>query len=102
MSPVALLIAPAFKWQQTVPIRQVLIQVINAGRQSCMRIHNFSLVSCLMGKSKLSALSFRGRQTYRSEIVKTVSGSLLPATVRPAPFYTALSCSLSQMEVAYV
>lgn len=55
MSPVALLIAPASKWQQTVPIREVLIQVINAGRQ-----------------------------------------------VRPAPFYTALSCSLSQMEVAYV
>lgn len=25
-----------------------------------------------------------------------------PAMVRPAPFYTALSCSLSQMEAAYV
>lgn len=100
MSPVALLIAPASKWQQTVPIRQVLIQVINAGRQLLVCIHRYFLKNVDM--NMLSALSFRGRQTYRSEIVKTVSGSLLPATVRPAPFYTALSVSLSQMEAAYV
>ncbi|HCC5976576.1 TPA: hypothetical protein M5879_003755 [Citrobacter koseri] len=100
MSPVALLIAPASKWQQTVPIRQVLIQVINAGRQLLVCIHRYFLKNVDM--NVLSAFSDQGRQPQWSEIVKTVSGSLLPATVRPAPFYTALSCSLSQMEAAYV
>ncbi len=100
MSPVALLIAPASKWQQTVPIRQVLIQVINAGWHLFICIHRYLLK--IVDMNVLSVPSFRGRQTDRSEIVKTVSGSLLPATVRPAPFYTALSCSLSQMEEAYV
>ncbi|WP_235424006.1 hypothetical protein [Citrobacter koseri] len=96
MSPVALLIAPASKWQQTVPIRQVLIQVINAGRQLLVCIHRYFLKNVDM--NVLSAFSDQGRQPQWSEIVKTVSGSLLPA----APFYTALSCSLSQMEAAYV
>ncbi|HAU5602772.1 TPA: hypothetical protein JD320_001940 [Citrobacter koseri] len=100
MSPVALLIAPASKWQQTVPIRQVLIQVINAGRQLLVCIHRYFLKNVDM--NVLSAFSDQVRQPQWSEIVKTVSGSLLPATVRPAPFYTALSCSLSQMEAAYV
>lgn len=100
MSPVALLIAPASKWQQTVPIRQVLIQVINAGRQLLVCIHRYFLKNVDM--NVLSAFSDQGRQPQWSEIMKTVSGSLLPATVRPAPFYTALSCSLSQMEAAYV
>lgn len=55
-----------------------------AGRQVCMCIHRFSFKNVDM--NMLSAPSFRGRQTYRSENVQTVSGSLLPAAVRLAPF----------------
>lgn len=71
-----------------------------AGRQVCMCIHQCTFENVDM--NMLSAPSFRGRQTYRSEIMQAVSGSLLPATVRPAPFYTALSDSLSQTGGAYV
>ncbi|PTA89578.1 hypothetical protein CWM66_17245 [Kosakonia sp. H7A] len=76
------------------------VRKINAGWQLFVRIHRDSLDKVDM--NVLSALSGRGRQTYRSEIVQAVSGSLLPATVRPAPFYTALNDSLSQTGGAYV
>lgn len=71
-----------------------------AGRQVCMCIHRSSFKNVDM--NMLSALSDQGRQTYRSEIVQAASGGLLPATVRPAPLYTALSDSLSQTGGAYV
>ncbi|WP_275257342.1 hypothetical protein [Citrobacter koseri] len=94
------LIRPDKKEGLLRPVIVKKIKVINAGWQLCMCIHRYVLK--IVNMNVLSALSFRGRQTYRSEIVKTVSGSLLPATVRPAPFYTALSVSLSQMEAAHV
>jgi hypothetical protein len=65
---------------------------------SCIHRESFEKVDM----NVLSVPSFRGRQTYRSEFVQTVSRSLLPATVRPAPLYTALSDSLWQMGGAYV
>ncbi|EBI5303900.1 hypothetical protein AUS19_28375 [Escherichia coli] len=47
----------------------------------------FLLVNMLIMSAKmLPVLSGRGRQTYRSENVQTVTGILFPTTVRPAPF----------------
>ncbi|EIO6658794.1 hypothetical protein LQ283_002378 [Escherichia coli] len=40
-----------------------------------------------MGAKMLSVPSDRGRQTYRSENVQTVTGILFPTAVRPAPFF---------------
>ncbi|MED8729017.1 hypothetical protein RCM28_10775 [Escherichia marmotae] len=61
----------------------------NAGRQLLMIcIHLFSFLSQLVMNIKmLSVLSDRGRQTYRSENVQTVTGILFSTTVRPAPFF---------------
>ncbi|MBJ9260190.1 hypothetical protein I5495_22930 [Citrobacter amalonaticus] len=77
-------------------------KVINAGQQLFIRIHGVSSENMLMNMRLLSAYSDRGRQTHRSEVMRAASGILSLATVRPAPFYTALSVSLSQMEAAYV
>ncbi|CAD5882277.1 MULTISPECIES: hypothetical protein [Enterobacteriaceae] len=65
-------------------------EVINAGRQLLMIcVHKvFLLVNMLIMSAKmLSVLSDRGRQTYRSENVQTVTGILFPTAVRPAPFF---------------
>ena len=65
-------------------------EVINAGRQLLMIcVHKvFLLVNMLIMSAKmLPVLSGRGRQTYRSENVQTVTGILLPTAVRPAPFF---------------
>ncbi|EOP1667643.1 hypothetical protein QSF18_004776 [Escherichia coli] len=75
-------------------------EVINAGRQLLMIcIYLFSFLSQLVMNIKmLSVPSDRGRQTYRSENVQTVTGILFPTTVRPAPFslfsYSQVSGSL--------
>lgn len=64
-------------------------EVIKAGRQLLMIcVHKaFHLVNMLIMSAKmLSVPSDRGRQTYRSENVQTVTGILFPTTVRPAPF----------------
>ncbi|UMT21580.1 hypothetical protein AOY57_04440 [Escherichia coli] len=48
----------------------------------------FLLVNMLIMSAKmLSVPSDRGRQTYRSENVQTVTRILFPTTVRPAPFF---------------
>lgn len=65
-------------------------EVINAGRQLLMIcVHKvFLLVNMLIMSAKMpSVLSDRGRQTYRSENVQTVTGILFPTAVRPAPFF---------------
>ena len=64
-------------------------EVINVGWQLLMIcIHLFSFLSQLvMNIKKLSVPSDRGRQTYRSENVQTVTGILFPTAVRPAPFF---------------
>jgi hypothetical protein len=78
----------------------LIMVVINAGRQLLMIcIHLFSFLSQLVMNIKmLSVPSDRGRQTYRSENVQTVTGILFPTTVRPAPFslfsYSQVSGSL--------
>ncbi|EBI8615865.1 hypothetical protein C8599_19975 [Salmonella enterica] len=59
----------------------------NAGRQLFFCIHKFfPLKQLVMNERMLSVPSDRGRQTYRSENVQTVTGILFPTTVRPAPF----------------
>lgn len=70
---------------------------INAGRQLLMIcIHLFSFSSQLfMSIKMLSVPSDRGRQTYRSENVQTVTGMLFPAAVRPAPFFLFLHGQVS-------
>ncbi|EOY1132416.1 hypothetical protein ACU8C1_004089 [Escherichia coli] len=72
-------------------------EVINAGRQLLMIcIHLFSFLSQLVMSIKmLSVPSDRGRQTYRSENVQTVTGILLPTAVRPAPFFLFLHSPVS-------
>ncbi|CIN24362.1 Uncharacterised protein [Salmonella enterica subsp. enterica serovar Typhi] len=72
-------------------------EVINAGRQLLMIcIHLFSFLSQLVMNIKmLSVPSDRGRQTCRSENVQTVTGILLPTTVRPAPFFLFLHSQVS-------
>ncbi len=72
-------------------------EVINAGRQLLMIcIHLFSFLSQLVMNIKmLSVPSDRGRQTYRSENVQTVTGILFPTAVRPAPFFLFLHCQVS-------
>ncbi|GDN82981.1 hypothetical protein BvCmsNSNP043_04438 [Escherichia coli] len=70
----------------------------NAGRQLLMIcVHKvFLLVNMLIMSAKmLPVLSGRGRQTYRSENVQTVTGILLPTTVRPAPFFLFLHSQVS-------
>ncbi|CAD5842034.1 Uncharacterised protein [Escherichia coli] len=63
-------------------------EVINAGRQLFFCIHKFfPLKQLVMNERMLSVPSDRGRQTYRSENVQTVTGILFPTTVRPAPFF---------------
>ncbi|GDA28389.1 hypothetical protein [Escherichia coli] len=63
-------------------------EVINAGRQLFFCIHkNSPLKQSVMSMRMLSVPSDRGRQTYRSENVQTVTGILFPTTVRPAPFF---------------
>ncbi|MDQ9273057.1 hypothetical protein KJE00_24490, partial [Escherichia marmotae] len=55
-------------------------EVINAGRQLlmiCIRLFSF-LSQLVMNIKMLSVPSDRGRQTYRSENVQTVTGILLP------------------------
>ena len=72
-------------------------EVINAGRQLLMIcIHLFSFLSQLVMSIKmLSVPSDRGRQTYRSENVQTVTGIFLPTAVRPAPFFLFLHSQVS-------
>ena len=72
-------------------------EVINAGRQLLMIcIHLFSFLSQLVMNIKmLSVPSVRGRQTYRSENVQTVTGVLFPTAVRPAPFFLFLHSQVS-------
>ncbi|WP_240731769.1 hypothetical protein [Escherichia sp. E4742] len=72
-------------------------EVINAGRQLLMIcIHLFSFLSQLVMNIKmLSVPSDRGRQTYRSENVQTVTGILFPTAVRPAPFFLFLHSQVS-------
>ena len=72
-------------------------EVINAGRQLLMIcIHLFSFLSQLVMIMKiLSVPSDRGRQTYRSENVQTVTGVLFPTAVRPAPFFLFLHSQVS-------
>ena len=72
-------------------------EVINAGRQLLMIcIHLFSFLSQLVMSMKiLSVPSDRGRQTYRSENVQTVTGVLFPTAVRPAPFFLFLHSQVS-------
>ncbi|EEW2033758.1 hypothetical protein DS402_24995 [Escherichia coli] len=56
----------------------------------------FLLVNMLIMSAKmLPVLSGRGRQTYRSENVQTVTGMLFPTTVRPAPFFLFLHSQVS-------
>ncbi len=63
-------------------------EVINAGRQLFFCIHkNSPLKQFVMSMRMLSVLSDRGYQTRRSENVQTVTGILLPTTVRPAHFF---------------
>ena len=72
-------------------------EVINAERQLLMIcIHLFSFLSQLVMNIKmLSVPSDRGRQTYRSENVQTVTGVLFPTVVRPAPFFFFLYSQVS-------
>ncbi|CAD5754702.1 Uncharacterised protein [Escherichia coli] len=72
-------------------------EVINAGRQLLMIcIHLFSfLTQLVMNIKMLSVPSDRGRQTYRSENVQTVTGILFPTVVRPAPFFLFLHSPVS-------
>ncbi|EFJ2982690.1 hypothetical protein K0J07_004064 [Escherichia coli] len=59
-------------------------------------IHLFSFLSQLVMSIKmLSVPSDRGRQTYRSENVQTVTGVLFPTAVRPAPFFLFLHSQVS-------
>ncbi|HAV8850012.1 hypothetical protein FQZ95_00385 [Escherichia sp. HH41S] len=59
-------------------------------------IHLFSFLSQLVMNIKmLSVPSVRGRQTYRSENVQTVTGILFPTAVRPAPFFLFLHSQVS-------
>ncbi|HAD5235971.1 TPA_asm: hypothetical protein G1T87_02870 [Salmonella enterica subsp. enterica serovar Typhi str. CT18] len=59
-------------------------------------IHLFSFLSQLVMSIKmLSVPSDRGRQTYRSENVQTVTGIFLPTAVRPAPFFLFLHSQVS-------
>ncbi|HAV7684168.1 TPA: hypothetical protein JK765_004256 [Escherichia coli] len=59
-------------------------------------IHLFSFLSQLvMNIRMLSVPSVRGRQTYRSENVQTVTGILFPTAVRPAPFFLFLHSQVS-------
>ncbi|EFN7779486.1 hypothetical protein B1L79_23325 [Salmonella enterica subsp. enterica serovar Dublin] len=59
-------------------------------------IHLFSFLSQLVMSMKiLSVPSDRGRQTYRSENVQTVTGVLFPTAVRPAPFFLFLHSQVS-------
>ncbi len=60
---------------------------INVGRQLFVCIHISSSI-CHMNINVLSAPLDRGRQTYRSEIVQAVSGSVTLVVVRPAPFFS--------------
>ena len=72
--------------------------VINAGRQLLMIcVHKaFLLVNMLIMSAKmLSVPSDRGRQTYRSENVQTVTGILFPTAVRPAPFFLSSHSQVS-------
>ncbi len=63
-------------------------EAINAGRQLFCCIHkNSHLKQSVMSMRILSVPSDRGRQTYRSENVQTVTGILFPTAVRPAPFF---------------
>ncbi|EFN4630430.1 hypothetical protein FQH96_09070 [Escherichia coli] len=63
-------------------------KVINAGRQLFFCVHKlFPLKQIVMNERMLSVPSDRGRQTHRSENVRTVTGMLFPTTVRPAPFF---------------
>ncbi|EJI1466140.1 hypothetical protein ACNEV1_004120 [Escherichia coli] len=63
-------------------------KVINAGWQLFFYIHkNAPLKQSVMSMRMLSVRSDRGRQTYRSENVQTVTGILFPTAVRPAPFF---------------
>nr|CAX68089.1 hypothetical protein CTnscr_102a [Salmonella enterica subsp. enterica] [Salmonella enterica subsp. enterica serovar Senftenberg] len=73
---------------------------INAGRQLFIFIHRDLLEQIDM--NTLSSSTDQSGQTQWSGVMRAVSGILSLATVRPAPFYTALSCSLSQTEAAYV
>ncbi|CAR45208.1 hypothetical protein HMPREF0693_2787 [Proteus mirabilis ATCC 29906] len=58
--------------------------VINVGRQLIVCIHKCSF-RCVMDKNRLPVRSDRGRQTYRSENSRAVTGSLSLTTVRPTP-----------------
>lgn len=60
------------------------VKKINAGRHLCICVHINSLK--IVDMNMLSAFSDQRRQPHWSEIVQTVPGSFLPATVRPAPF----------------
>ncbi|ENU6822894.1 hypothetical protein ACFH98_005030 [Escherichia coli] len=56
----------------------------------------FLLVNMLIMSAKmLPVLSGRGRQTYRSENVQTVTGILFLTAVRPAPFFLFLHSQVS-------
>ncbi|KXN31132.1 hypothetical protein AUS45_26700 [Escherichia coli] len=56
----------------------------------------FLLVNMLIMSAKmLPVLSGRGRQTYRSENVQTVTGILFLSAVRPAPFFLFLHSQVS-------
>ena len=71
-------------------------EVINAGRQLFFCIHKiFPLNQLVMNERMLSVPSDRGRQTYRSENVQTVTGILFPTAVRPAPFFLFLHSQVS-------
>ena len=89
----------AFTRERVILLRQTeRSEVINAGRQLLMIcVHKvFLLVNMLIMSAKmLSVLSDRGRQTYRSENVQTVTGILLPTAVRPAPFFLFLHSQVS-------
>ena len=71
-------------------------EVINAGRQLFFCIHKFfPLKQLVMNERMLSVPSDRGRQTYRSENVQTVTGILFPTAVRPAPFFLSSHSQVS-------
>ncbi|ENY7665715.1 TPA: hypothetical protein ACJK1G_004420 [Salmonella enterica subsp. diarizonae serovar 61:k:1,5,7] len=79
-----------------IAVSDIRTVVINAGRQLFFCIHKiFPLNQLVMNERMLSVPSDRGRQTYRSENVQTVTGILFPTTVRPAPFFLFLHSQVS-------
>ncbi|ORM92182.1 hypothetical protein HA50_01950 [Pantoea cypripedii] len=68
-----------------VKFQRVSLNRINAGRQLFVCFH-FVSSNLLVGIDMLPASSDQSGQTQWSVIVQAVSGSLLPAAVRLAPF----------------